>query len=228
MLPAAALSTPREARFQELKASLHAAVGVSGALAERLVPTGIAALDRLLGGGLPAGSLVTLEGRGSAGCHSIAASLLAQATHRGLGAVIDDGELYPPSLEAAGVRLDRLLVVPAPTPLLAARAADLLLRSRVARVIVMHAAALRAAVWARLAQVAHRTGGVLVVLAHRVMPEVQSLAAVRLGCSFERAIVRGTHGLWSTFSGFEARAELRKHKRAAGGAFAHLEAVLPA
>lgn len=219
MLPAVAYAPPRRELFQELKSRLQGAPSAPGIDRERLVASGIPALDVLLGGGFPLGSLVTLEGRGSSGCHGIAAALLAQVTQRGLGAVIDEGELYPPSLEAAGVRLDRLLIVPARTPLLAARAADLLLRSRVARVVVMAATRLRAAVWTRLAQLAHRTGGVLVVVAQHALVELQGVAALRVACAFERAILQGSHGLWSTFCGFDTRAELRKHRRGAGAAY---------
>jgi hypothetical protein len=219
MLPATA--------FQELKIRLQGTPAATGIALERLVPTAVEPVDALLGGGLPAGSLVTLEGLGSCGRWSIAAALLAQATRRGLGAVIDDGELYPPALEAAGVRLDRLLVVPAHTPVGAARAADALLRSRTVRVLVMAAARLRAAVWSRLASLANRSGAVLVVIAARAAAELGAAAAVRLWCSFDRAIVHGTRGLWCTLDGFDARTELRKHKRAGIGAFAALRSVVP-
>jgi hypothetical protein len=210
---------PATARFQELKTRLQAVSVAPRAGREALFPTAIGPLDSLLGGGLPCGSLVTLEGRGSAGCRSIAAALLAQATRRGLGAVIDGGELYPPTLEAAGVRLDRLLIVPARTPAGVARAADVLLRSRAARVVVMAAAALRAAVWIRLANLAHKAGALLVVLVSRAATELSAVAAVRLACCIERPVLSGTRGIWAVFSGFEVRTELRKHKRAADGAW---------
>ncbi|HTU71499.1 MAG TPA: hypothetical protein VMF11_14445 [Candidatus Baltobacteraceae bacterium] len=184
---------------------------------EPLFSTAIPAIDALLGGGIPYGTLLTIEGCGSAGCRSIAAALLAQGTRHGLGAVIDGGELYPPALAAAGVRLDRLLIVPAATPMALARAADLLLRSRTARVVVMTAGALRAAVWARLAKLAARTGTVLVVLAARASAELSVVAGVRLACRLERAVLRGTRGLWGVFAGFELHAEVRKHKRACSG-----------
>jgi hypothetical protein len=212
MLPAAALSRPRNELFEQLKERLHARSGTPAPALDRALATGIDALDLMLGGGLPLGSLVTLEGHGTAGRWGIAAALLAQITRRGLGAVIDDGELYPPSLEEAGVRLDRLLVVPAKTPVGIARAVDVILRSRVARVVVMGAPALRAAVWTRLANLAHRAGAVLVVIATRATPELSGAATLRLGCIFERALVRGTRGLWCCFSGFQLRAEVRKHK----------------
>ena len=212
MLPAAALPTPRQRLFDELKERLHAGPGAVSLTLGHALSTGLDALDHLLGGGVPLGSLVTLEGHGSAGRWSIAASLLAQVTRRGLGAVIDDGELYPPSLEAAGVRLDRLLVVPAKTPVGVARAVDMILRSRVARVVVMGAPMLRAAVWTRLASLAHKAGAVLVVIATRAAAELTGVATLRLGCVFERPIVQGTRGLWCCFAGFHVRAEIRKHK----------------
>jgi hypothetical protein len=204
--------TPARADFQELKARFQGAAGAPRAGRERLFATAIPAIDAALGGGIPYGSLITLEGVASAGCRSIAAALLAQATGRGLGAIIDDGELYPPGLEAAGVRLDRLLIVPARTPLGIARAADLLLRSRTVRVVVMAATPLRAAVWSRLASLAHKAGVVLVVLASRVSAELSAVATLALSCSIKRVVMHGTRGLWGVFSGFEVQTELRKHK----------------
>lgn len=213
MLPATALTTPRRALFNALKDRLTT-VSSSGrpAVAEGL-STGVEALDRLLGGGLPTGALVTLEGALSSGRWSIVASILAQVTRRGLGVVIDDGALYPPSLEEAGVRLDRLLVIPGKSPVAIARAVDLVLRSRVARVVIMHAIALRAAVWTRLAGLAHRAGSVLVVVATTAPSEISNVATVRLGCRFHHAVIRGTRGLGALLAGFEITAELRKHKR---------------
>ncbi len=203
---------PARIDFQDLKARFTAMAADPRPGREPLFPTAIPSIDALLGGGIPRGCLLILEGCGSAGCRSIAAALLAQATCRGLGAVIDGGELYPPSLEAAGVRLDRLLIVPATTPVSMARAADLLLRSRTTRVVVMVGVALRAAVWARLAGLARKAGAVLVVLASRTIAELCAVATVCLSCRIERSVMQGTRGLWSVFSGFELQAELRKHK----------------
>lgn len=207
---------PHSLSFQELRARFQAG-GTAPAASERLYSTGLAAIDRMLGGGLPCGSLVTLEGGGSAGCRSIAAALLAMATQRGLGAIIDGGDLYPPGLEAAGVRLDRLLVVPAKTPVGIARAVDLLLRSRTARVVVMTATTLRSAVWMRLASLAHKAGAILVVMAARAAAELCGAARVRVQCRIGGAQAAGTSGLWGVFTGFDVRAELRKHKPAASG-----------
>ena len=112
----------RREAFAALKSGLSAsALAAPRALPpDRVIPTAIPALDRLLGGGFPRGALVMLEG--NAGRWSIAARLVATVTQRALAAIVDDGGLYPPSLERAGARLDRVLIVPASTPLGIARA----------------------------------------------------------------------------------------------------------
>ena len=181
----------------------------------------------MLGGGFPNGALVTLEGSRSSGRWSIAARLLAAATRRGLGAVVDEGELFPPGLAAAGVRLERLVIVPARTALGIARAVDILLRSRVVRVVVMCAPVLRAAVWMRLAGLAHRAGALLIVVADRASAELTASAGMRLGCALQHIAVLGGRGLWCTFAGFTIRTELRKHKRLAPGASSSIRAGGP-
>ena len=211
--------------FSELKARFHGRVS-RRVTVEPSVPTGIAELDAMLGGGFPCGTLVTLEGRVSSGRWSIASRLLSGVTERGLGAVIDEGELYPPTLAQGGVRLDRLLVVRSRTPLGIARAADILVRSRACRVVVMPAVPLRAAIWTRLAGLAHRSGVVLVVIASHAAPELGAAASVRIGCSLEQLAMTGSRGVCCTFAGFHFRAEVRKHRRAAPGMNVHVRAVI--
>ncbi len=213
----------RQAAFAQLKERLHEVV--ARAPQRRSLPTAIPGLDHLLGGGFPCGSVVALEGSGlSAGRWGVVASLLAQATRRGLAAVIDDGALYPPALAQAGVCLDRLLIVPAQTALRIARAADILLRSRICRIVVMPVAALRAAVWARLAGLAHRMDALLVVVSAQATQELAIVTGLRLRCVLERAIVQGARGVWCRLEGYDLRAELHKHKRSAPGAHARLRA----
>src|ERR1700680_5145539 len=77
---------------------------------EALVRTELADLDAALGGGFPRGTIGTLEGPPSSGRSALAARLLAAATRRGLGAILGV-DLFPPALAAAGVRVERLLVV---------------------------------------------------------------------------------------------------------------------
>ena len=210
-LPAtpAAPASRREA-FAALKAAMQGGRSAPRVHTEPLVATGVQALDELLGGGFPRGILAVLEG--DLGRRSIAARLLAQATCRGMAAVLDDGELYPPGLVQAGVRLDRLLIVPAATPLSGARAADLLLRSRVCGTLVMPALALRAPVWARLAGLAHRSGTLVAVVAGgAATAELTFAATVRLRCTLERLLLCGSRGPWCNFAGYDVRVELCKH-----------------
>lgn len=198
-----------------------AAMGRRVAVAD-LMPTALPELDALLGGGFPTSALVTLEGEAHSGRWSIAARLLAVATARGLAAVIDEGELYPPALAQAGVRLDRLLIVPAHTPIGIARAADILVRSRACRVVVMPAPRLRAAVWSRLAGLAHRLGTLLIVIATRVAQELTNASLVRMKCVLEEVMLRGSRGLWCTLRGFRMRVELCKRSSGRVGATAHM------
>ncbi|GAB4239444.1 MAG: hypothetical protein Kow00109_14220 [Acidobacteriota bacterium] len=74
-------------------------------------PTGLAELDRRLGGGLPAGAVVELTGPLSSGKTSLAWRIVAETARRGeLVAYIDPyGTLDGESAQAAGVLLDRLL-----------------------------------------------------------------------------------------------------------------------
>jgi len=218
-------SARREA-FAELKIRFQAAQGSVRASIDSYIPSALPPLDDLLGGGFPRGTLTTLEGTGSSGRWSIAARLLAQGTQRGLAAVVDEGELYPPDLLQAGVRLERLLVVPSRSAVGTARAADILIRSRACRVVVMPAPSLRSAVWSRLAGLAHSAGALLLVVTPRAPGELAAAASVRLACVRERVSMCGVRGVWCTFAGFEFRVELRKHKRAAIGAHARLRAVV--
>jgi hypothetical protein len=235
MAPLASLPESSESRREvlaALRAELSGAGGPTARIAlDSLVPSEIPALDRLLGGGFPRGTLVTLEG--SAGRWSIAARLVASVTRREIAAIVDDGGLYPPSLAQAGARLDRVLVVPARTPLGVARAVDVLLRSRACRLILLPAVSLRDAVWVRLAGLAHRAGVLLIAIVAsraeckdvRAGASLAAASGLRLHCALERVAIHGTRGLWCSFAGFELRAELRKHKRAAAGACVRLRAV---
>ncbi|HEY3349159.1 MAG TPA: hypothetical protein VGM13_05235 [Thermoanaerobaculia bacterium] len=75
------------------------------------LPTRVPALDRLLGGGLPRGSLVEMSGRASCGRFSAALSALAAVTQTGeAAALVDPGDHFDPQGAAdAGVDLPRLL-----------------------------------------------------------------------------------------------------------------------
>lgn len=74
-------------------------------------PTGVAALDARLGGGLPRGQLSEIIGARSSGRVSLLVSMIAAATARGeLVALIDALDMFDVESAAnAGVALDRLL-----------------------------------------------------------------------------------------------------------------------
>ncbi|MGC1381860.1 MAG: hypothetical protein WA814_12660 [Candidatus Baltobacteraceae bacterium] len=182
---------------------------------EPTIATAIPELDRLLNGGFPAGAVATLEGE--TGRWSLAAGLLARMTRHSLVAILDDGTLYPPDLAKAGARLDRVMIIRAHKALEAARAVDILLRSRICRLVLMPALALRDSIWARLAQLAHRSGVLLIVVAARAGAALGAVAGLRLHCALERIVVHGKRGLWGTIAGFELRVDVRKHRQMAPG-----------
>lgn len=89
--------------------------GTLGRLSEvpRLMPTGVPALDRILGGGWPAGAVSELIGRRSSGRSSVALRTLAETTRHGrVAAFIDALDRFDPRIaEAAGVDLAFVLWV---------------------------------------------------------------------------------------------------------------------
>jgi hypothetical protein len=185
---------------------------------DALVRTGFEALDRVLGGGFPRGTIGTLEGSPSSGRSALAARLLATATRRGLGALIGV-DLFPPALAAAGVRLDRLLIVPAGEPAAAARAADIALRSHAFGVVVIPALpsgrGTGSATWTRLASLAHRAGALLLAVGDEASAELRYFATLRLETAIERVRWNGPAGHCGELAGYDVRATVRKHKRAA-------------
>jgi hypothetical protein len=108
----AALETLLRAR--KLDTTLTTALPAPGPdFGDRLAPSGQAALDHALGGGLPRGQISELVGPRSSGRTATMLATLAEATARGeMVAVIDTLDRFDPaSAEAAGVLLDQLLWV---------------------------------------------------------------------------------------------------------------------
>ncbi len=95
------------------------ATRIPGALsshAPKLLPTGVAAIDALLGGGLPLGGVCELAGAHGSGRTSLALSMLAEASREAACAYVDAGGCLDPfSVAAAGVRLENLLWVRVPS-----------------------------------------------------------------------------------------------------------------
>ncbi|MDP9383192.1 MAG: DNA recombination/repair protein RecA [Chloroflexota bacterium] len=78
-----------------------------------LLPTGLHALDALLGGGLPAGRISTLRGGPSSGATTISHTLVAAAQRREYVPVYIDADrsFDPASAARSGVDLERLTII---------------------------------------------------------------------------------------------------------------------
>lgn len=75
------------------------------------IPTGVLALDNILGGGFPVGKMVELYGNHGSGKTSIATKFMAQAQGRGKCVLIDLENAFDPTMaENSGVHLDDLVV----------------------------------------------------------------------------------------------------------------------
>ena len=185
---------------------------------EAVVRTGLGALDTAVGGGFPRGTIASIEGPPSSGRSSLAARLLAAATRHGLGALVGV-ELFPPALAAAGVRIERLLIVKAGEPVEIARAADIVVRSGAFTVVVIPALPsgprTGSAAWTRLASLAHRANALLVAVGDEASAELRYFATLRLETSIERVRWNGPAGHLGELAGYDVRALVRKHKRAA-------------
>lgn len=218
-----ALKSDRFAAFAALKATLaDRAEAARETAAERCLASGLPAVDAILGGGLLRGTLVALEG--GSGRTAIAARFLARATAVGLAAAVDTGELFPPALARAGVRLDRLLIVPGKNALGIARAVDILLRSRAFAVVLMPAVGLRAAVWMRLAGLAQKAGAILLALG-AAGAELGAAAATRVRCTVDRVLVAGAAGVFARLAGYDVRAHVLKHRFGRPGGEATVRAM---
>jgi hypothetical protein len=218
----------RRATLDELRAALatrhRSASPEAFTLAEEaVVRSGLRSLDAALGGGFPRGIVATLEGPAGSGRSAVAARLLATATaNGGLGALVEmpdgpEGAFYPPALAAAGVDLDRLLVVAAPDATGVARAADILLRAAAFGVVVIPTVSLRAQAWTRLASLTHRANALLVALGTGASDELRYFASLRLRLEASHVRWAGSDGLFCALAGIEVDASVLKHKRAAPG-----------
>jgi hypothetical protein len=226
----------RRAALDGLRAALSA--GYRGAspeafaLAEEaVVRSGLRELDAALGGGFPRGIVATLEGAAGSGRSAVAARLLATATaNGGLGALIEspngpEGAFYPPALAAAGVDLDRLLVVAAEDAVGVARAADILLRAAAFGVVVIPTVSLRAQAWTRLASLTHRANALLVALGPGASDELRYFASLRVRLQASHVRFAGGDGLFGALAGIGVDASVLKHKRAAPGKHAYFGCI---
>lgn len=208
--------------FASLKAGLDArGAGRVVAAGGSAVSSGFPDLDRALAGGFIRGSIATLEGPAGSGRTAVLAAALAQATRTGFAAAVHDGTLYPPDLQRAGVSLDRLLLVSAPSPLAAARCADILLRARSFGTIALPAVQVRGTVWSRLGGLAQKNGALLLALGC-AGTELSYFASTRVRCAIDRVFWSDGAGVLRELAGYEVSTQVVKHRRGAPGAVAHL------
>jgi hypothetical protein len=135
------------------------------------LPTGLAALDDALGGGLPRGRVTELAGPPGTGRTGLACAVAASATRAGetIAWVDPEDALEPAAAEAADVALARVLWVrPRDLPD-AFRAADILLGAGGFGLVVLDVGAGRGddTRWPRLARAAERTGSTQFAIGRR-------------------------------------------------------------
>jgi len=199
---------PASATLSELKTLVNRRFGTVVGPAPACGETGVRRsphYSRLLGpAGLPKGRLVEIFGMRSSGKTALAFAALAECTQAGeLGAYVDcSGSLYAPAAAAAGIDLQRLIVVRPRAGSDARRAIDALVRGGACATVVLDCAdaarLLETHHCARLVAQAEKTGTTLVVISSGNLPAVASFAALRL-----RA--RGLTPLWQSGSDGGAR-----------------------
>jgi len=193
-----------------------------GAARESL-PTGVDELDRLLSGGLPRGGFVEIVARRSSGRFSLGLSVLASATSCGESAALVDvgGHLDPQSAEDAGVDLTRLLWVRPEKLKHAVAAAEMLLATGFALVVVdlgvppVRGRFVPDAAWLRLERAARDRGAVLLLLSpYRVGATAEAVVALDAA----RPVWCGERNAPPMLSGIGARMTLQKDAAAKEGA----------
>jgi hypothetical protein len=179
------------------------------------LPTGIPALDDLLGGGIPGGCLSEIAGPLSSGRTSLALALLARATRAGeFTAVVDAADAFDPaSAEAAGVDLERVLWVRAPRLREALHSAEHLLAARGFALVLLDLAladlSIAPASGPRLARRAASAGTPLVALS--LKRSLGTAAEVAIELKPIRATFSGTPCL---LEDLEVEVDLVRHRSA--------------
>ena len=185
-------------------------------------PTGLAEVDRLLGGGFPRGRLSEITGPPSSGRTSLALALLTATTREGhLAAVLDGADAFDPaSADAAGVVLERVLWARPPGLREALRGAEHVLSAggfALVLVDLTHADAPPAATaaWVRLRRLAAGRGAALVVLGRRRLADGLSDLALELDAAGAHFSPPARGQPW--LQGLEASVRLVRHRSGPAG-----------
>jgi len=209
------------ARLHDLHPTLRTGRRLAEDLAQQAreprLPTGLPAVDRLLGGGFPRGRLSEISGPPSSGRTSLAVALAATATRAGeVVAWIDPADsLDPASLEEAGVDAERLLWVRPGSFRDALPCAERLLVARGFALVVLDLQAPASssqtlptpAAWLRLTRLASSGATALVLLGREPLGGPFSALAVDLRATRLRFTERPG---W--LEGLEARVALTRHR----------------
>jgi len=162
-------------------------LGVAPREPVRLLGSGVPAVDRILGGGVPRGDVSEIVGGRSSGRTALAHALLAASTRRGeVVAVVDFPDaLHPASLEVARAQLARVLWVRPPTLRSALESTEIILDGGGFAAVLLDldtplARRFPGHVWPRLRRDARRSGAALIVLSRHSL--AGSFAALRIGC----------------------------------------------
>ncbi|HZM06053.1 MAG TPA: hypothetical protein VFC44_23885 [Candidatus Saccharimonadales bacterium] len=189
-------------------------------------PTGLPALDALLGGGLPKSRITELVSAGpSAGSALLLRALLRQAWKvRQLAGLIDGLDSFDPSAVGQPA-LSRLLWVRCQTAQEALKAADILLRDRNLGLVMLDlkmnpAAQLRkisGAAWYRLQRLAQQTStAFLVVTPWPMAPSAETRLILQSRLTLED-VLKKEDSLWPHFKFEQARASAGEESADAAG-----------
>jgi hypothetical protein len=191
-----------------------------------VIPTTLAPVDALLGGGLPRGKMVELSSRRASGRFSLVLSTLVAATSMGeTAALIDLGDHFSPAVaEADGVDLRRLLWIRPSTLRQAVMSAEMIAATGFQLVVLdtgLHPIRSRRvpdASWVRLARTAASHGAAIVVSSPYPLTGTACEALVK-GCGTRaRWIGRGKSP--RLLDGIEMNLTLEKHRHLRPGATA--------
>jgi hypothetical protein len=199
----------------ELQHRFEVQPGIRRKTEHTVLSTGIAAIDRLIGGGIPRGNLTELCGPDSSGRTALAISILCEATRQGeCCAWIDaSGSFDPASACDTGVILDRLLWINcAGHTENAMKSCDLLIQAGGFGLVVLdladtpeaEARRISLASWFRLRHAAERTGTALITVERCI--NARSCSAVQLEMRRKRTVTRG-----KLLAGLALEAASRKH-----------------
>ncbi len=167
-------------------------LGQVRAPSRRRLASGIAEVDRALGGGIPCGEVSEIVGRRSSGCTALSYAVLAASTRRGeTVAVVDSADvLHPLSLEVYRADLGRVLWVRPPTLKAALKSTELILDAGGFSAVLFDLGSLPVLriphqVWPRLRRDARRSQTALLVLSPRQL--AGSFAALRIALERRQA-----------------------------------------